>query len=243
MLRTQEPLPGSKIFRASSLKTPRPAPSSPSSVSSVTIDPEIGLLSGEITVSLSVDPKANRTNRHHLDIHNPDKTSKYKCERCAYTCRYKKDVIRHNLKHEKPETPGYVCSQPGCNSKFYRNDNLRRHSRSAHQNSTSAQSTGTMANSHLGNSESSSADAHLPVHGAMDGLRETLRESSDSFSNHSAARASLGGSGFVVNRTPSLSTPQTADSSFNGYSDPLLRSPESASGYFCFSGTESPCPK
>lgn len=192
---------------------------------------------------MSVDQTANRTIRHHLDIHKPEKTSKNKCKHCAYTSRYKKDVRRHNLTHEKPGTPQYVCNQPGCNSKFARNDNLLRHGRLTHRGSTSTPSTGTMIDSHLVNHEYPPMDTHLLVPGPMGHPPATLLESFDSISNHSAAGASLNKSSFVVDRTPSFSTPQTAGSSFNGYLDPLLMSPESASDSFCFSGTESPCPQ
>ncbi|GAB7326589.1 hypothetical protein MBLNU13_g10567t1 [Cladosporium sp. NU13] len=182
--------------------------------------------------------------RHHLDIHDPDKTRKYKCDHrgCRYAARYPKDVRRHKLVHNKPDFAKFVCHEPDCDSKFDRNDNLLRHVRSVHPDFASAQTTGTTANSRLGDNESSPVDVHLATHGPMNGPRATLLEPFDSISNHSAG-ASLNNFGFVVDRTSSFSSPQTAGSSFNGFLDPRLMSPRSASDSFCFSETESPRPK
>ena len=249
MVRSRELLAWTRILRASSFRTPRLPPPSLSSVPSANGHPGTDLLLGILAGLLVSGSKANLTTRHHLDIHDPAKASRYKCDNrdcnnrgCEYASRYPKDVRRHKLVHSKPDFAKYVCHEPDCDGKFDRNDNLLRHIRLVHPDSASAQTTGATANSRLGNNESSPVDVHLVAGGSMNGPRAALLEPFDSMSNHSAG-ASLNNFGFVVDRTSSFSSPQTAGSSFKGFLDPRFMSPGTASDSFIFSETESPRPK
>jgi len=129
---------------------------------------------------LRADEKANKICRHHLDIHDPQKASQYKCHRegCTYASRFPKDVRRHQLRHQKPKFHKFVCKEVGCTAKYHRNDYLLRHYRDKHPDSSSVLSTGSTAASRLGDGMSSTG-SYLVVEALSDKTPGTEMSSFD----------------------------------------------------------------
>lgn len=217
---------------------------------------------------IKFDFDTDSKSRHHLDVHDPAKTSRYKCDHddCDYASRYPKDVRRHKLVHEKPKDPKFVCSEPGCDRKFHRNDYLLRHRRSAHRIFSAADvarsnkkrgprpkhltvpnprrqraASASSTSTPLYNGESSTIDRCMIQQAPQTPVRPS-RVSIESSSAAPSIDDTHGNStpGFDPNSL--MPTPYTGMTSFSGGSDSQYFPPTSPSESFYFSAPGSPWP-
>lgn len=221
-----------------------------------------------VHITIKIENYADTASRHHLDIHDPVKVRRNKCEHedCDYASRYPKDVRRHQLVHKKPKDPKFVCSEPGCDRKFHRNDFLLRHCRSAHRIASAADAVRS-------NKKRGPRPKHLTVPNPRRQRASSVSSTTTSRRNRGSStsdrrmiqqvpqtpvrpsRMSVGSSSAVVsidythgNSTPGfdnnslMPTPYTGMTSFTGWSDSQYFPSPSPSESFYFSAPGSPLP-
>jgi hypothetical protein len=183
---------------------------------------------------MRVSPKADRTSfRHHLDTHDPEKTSKYKCDKasCLYASRYPKDVRRHKPVHEKTKIRRFVCDEPGCESKFPRKDNLLRHKRESHRKPRATSSASTTNTSRL-NDEAALVTGQTLVPETLQRPKRSRATTLHTVPSRVSSASALNSSSTTPDTSSSLTTLPTALSPAHEWLDPCLRLSDSASGSF-----------